>query len=141
MWYDTLLEYLSETICPSNKEKARLFISHLFKLLKENSDFGENFEPEFIFGVMVALYNYSISHENQNVTLDEFGKYCMGLIMVFSKISDDLSIYCSDFTYILSDKTILQELKIEGELAAIRKDYLKKKEQTRRSLHLLIKKM
>ncbi|HAT8119122.1 TPA: hypothetical protein JA334_15825, partial [Legionella pneumophila] len=39
----------------------------------------------------------------------------------------DLSIYCSDFTYILSDKTILQELKIEGELATIRKDYLKKK--------------
>ncbi|HAT7073772.1 TPA: hypothetical protein JAN90_13585 [Legionella pneumophila] len=127
MWYDTLLEYLGETICPSNKEKARLFISHLFELLKENSDFGENFEPEFIFGVMFALYNYSISHENHNVTLDEFGKYCMGLIMLFSKISDDLSIYCSDFIYFVSDKTILQELKIEGELTAIRNDYLRKK--------------
>lgn len=128
MWYDTLLEYLGERICSSNKEKAKLFISQLFKLLKEDPDFGENFEPEFIFGVMVSLYNYSITHENQNVTLDEFGKYCIGLIMVFSKISEDLSVYCSDFIYILSDKTIVQELKIKEELANIRKDYLEKKE-------------
>ncbi|HAT8180158.1 TPA: hypothetical protein JA361_12010 [Legionella pneumophila] len=127
MWYDTLLEYLAERICSSNKEKARLFISHLFKLLKEAPDFGENFEPEFIFGVMVALYNYSINHENQNVTLDEFGKYCMGLVIVFFKISEDLSVYCSDFINILSDKIILQELKIEEELVTIRKDYLEKK--------------
>ncbi|HAT6978056.1 TPA: hypothetical protein JAN54_07170 [Legionella pneumophila] len=127
MWYDTLLEYLGETICPSNKEKARLLISQLFKLLKEDPDFGENFEPEFIFGVMLALYDYSTNHGNQNVALDEFGKYCIGLIMVFSKISEDLSIYCSDFINFLSNKTILQELKIEGELAKIRKDYLVKK--------------
>ncbi|HFF3083263.1 hypothetical protein [Legionella pneumophila] len=121
------MEYLSEKICPSNKEKARLLISQLFKLLKENPDFGEKFEPEFIFGVMVALYDYSTNHGNQNVSLDKFGKYCIGLIMVFSKISEDLSVYCSDFINFLSDKTILQELKIEGELAKIRKDYLEKK--------------
>ncbi|HAU1638457.1 hypothetical protein [Legionella pneumophila] len=127
MWYDTLLEYLGEKICPSNKEKARLLISQLLKLLKEDPDFGKNFEPEFIFGVMVALYDYSTNHGNQNVSLDEFGKYCIGLIMVFSKISEDLSVYCSDFIYILSDKTIVQELKIKEELANIRKDYLEKK--------------
>ncbi|HAT1658416.1 TPA: hypothetical protein RG395_001191 [Legionella pneumophila] len=127
MWYDTLLEYLGEKICPSNKEKARLLVSQLLKLLKEDPDFGENFEPEFIFGVMVALYDYSTNHGNQNVSLDEFGKYCIGLIMVFSKISEDLSVYCSDFIYILSDKTIVQELKIKEELANIRKDYLEKK--------------
>ncbi|HAU1153159.1 TPA: hypothetical protein JBI12_14685 [Legionella pneumophila] len=127
MWYDTLLEYLGEKICPSNKEKSRLLLSQLFKLLKEDPDFGENFEPEFIFGVMVALYDYSTNHGNQNVSLDVFGKYCIGLIVVFSKISEDLSIYCSDFINFLSDKTILQELKIEGELAKIRKDYLEKK--------------
>ncbi|HFF3340006.1 TPA: hypothetical protein ACJEN3_003294 [Legionella pneumophila] len=121
------MEYLGEKICPSNKEKARLLVSQLLKLLKEDPDFGENFEPEFIFGVMVALYDYSTNHGNQNVSLDEFGKYCIGLIMVFSKISEDLSVYCSDFIYILSDKTIVQELKIKEELANIRKDYLEKK--------------
>lgn len=124
MWYDHLLGYLAGKICASDKDRAILFIDHLIKLFKKEFSNKEEFEPEFIFGFIITLYNYSKDHQNQNISLSEFAKYCFGIMILFAKITDDLAIYCSDFVDILSDEKILQELKIEEELAKFRRDYL-----------------
>lgn len=124
MWYERLLEYLAGKICASDKDRAISFIGHLVKLFKKEFSDKEELEPEFIFGFIITLYNYSKDHQDQNISLSEFAKYCLGIMILFAKVTDDLAIYCSDFVEILSDEKILQELRVEEDLARFRKDYL-----------------
>lgn len=111
MWYLSLLQYQAKKICKSNKEMAERFIAHLIYLV-EQSDF--EFELIAVLGFIKDLYLFGERNQHRNVSLSEFSRECMGLLILHMKYTDDYLVKVSDFIPFCKDKFIFATLDIQG---------------------------
>src|SRR5690242_13522832 len=115
MWHVDLSQLLAKKICKTDEILAARFIAHIFYLFET---VYENYEIELsmVLGFIKDLYRFAEQNSYRDVPLEEFAELCIGLIILHTKSTDELTIYIRDFIPFLKDDTIFSDLAIEKKI-------------------------
>jgi hypothetical protein len=118
MWYILLLEQLAASPESSFDKRAVLFIKTLIESVKSKVLDGDEFEPQFIFGLLSDIYSGSQQPEFLEASFSKFAQFCLGLAILHAKSSEDESIFCVDFIDVLNNPLIYTMLNLDHELTS-----------------------
>ncbi|KTD15590.1 DNA repair protein [Legionella gratiana] len=124
MWYTEILQYQAKKICKSNKEMAERFITHLINLVETRWDY--EFELMAILGFIKDLYLFAENNQYRDVSLSEFSRVCMGLLILHVKNADDHVVYVSDFIPLCKDEIVFTAMDIQNEVNKLKNNVHKK---------------
>lgn len=109
MWYEQILELLLDKIHVNDQKTGQLFLETLLTRFKENfyQNLDDNHIPlEIPLGIIDKMYCF-FSHQAPNsVRLDFFAQVMLGLLIIYSKSSDDEAFWNEDFKSVINDVDI-----------------------------------
>ncbi|VEB35775.1 DNA repair protein [Legionella sainthelensi] len=114
MWYTSILQSQAKKICKSNMNMAERFITHLVDLIETKWDY--EFELMAILGFIKDLYLFAENNKYRDVSLSEFSRVCMGLLILHVKYADDYVVRVSDFIPLCKDEIIFTAMDIQNEV-------------------------
>ncbi|KTC78697.1 hypothetical protein [Legionella cincinnatiensis] len=114
MWYTDILQYQAKKVCRSNKKMAEQFITHLINLIETQWDY--EFELMAVLGFIKDLYLFAENNQYRDVSLSEFSRVCMGLLILHVKYADDYVVRVSDFIPLCKDEVIFTAMDIQNEV-------------------------
>lgn len=117
MWYTGILQSQAKKICKSNKNMAERFITHLVNLIETKWDY--EFELMAILGFIKDLYLFAENNKYRDVSLSEFSRVCMGLLILHVKYADDYVVRVSDFIPLCKDEIIFTAMDIQNEVSGL----------------------
>ncbi|KTD63428.1 DNA repair protein [Legionella santicrucis] len=114
MWYTDILQYQAKKICKSNKKMAERFITHLIHLVETQWDY--EFELMAVLGFIKDLYLFAENNQYRDISLSEFSRVCMGLLILHVKYADDYVVKVSDFIPLCKDEIIFTAMDMQNEV-------------------------
>ncbi|EHL30113.1 hypothetical protein [Legionella drancourtii] len=109
MWHIELLKHLARQICKTNKKEATLFVEYLFFLLDHL--YGKKpFEALMLMGIIKDLFFFAKKNESRDISLSDFSRLCIGLVIVHTKAAYDLHVGNKTFIKLIKNKKIFAAL-------------------------------
>lgn len=115
MWHIQLLKDLAQKICKTDQNAAVSFIEVLFYLIKQDSFLADKLDVLALMGVIKDIYLFAKKNETKNISLAEFSIFCIGLLILHIKSSDDYIVENFDFASVIEDKNIFKALHRAGD--------------------------
>lgn len=93
---------------------AERFITHLINLMEIKWDY--EFELMAVLGLIKDLYLFAENNQYRDVSLSEFSRVCIGLLILHVKYADDSVVRVSDFILLCKDEVIFTAMDFKNEV-------------------------
>lgn len=121
MWHIELLGHLAQKICKTNPDEAALFIKNLFLSVSNSIYPNEPFEALMLMGMVQDVFAFAKKSEGKNISLSRFSQFCLGLIILHVKATDEFRIENKNFLDVITNEEILDVLQINNKLNQLNK--------------------
>ncbi|WP_298626283.1 hypothetical protein [uncultured Legionella sp.] len=110
MWYIQLLEQLITSSNYSFDPSAISFIKELLESVKRDVIGRDEFQLEFLFGFICDIYKYYERSNDHKTPQIQFAPFCVGLVMLHAKSSEETELWSIDFLNVLYNQRIYAAL-------------------------------
>lgn len=122
MWHIELLKHLARQICKTNKNEAALFIEHLF--LSLDYLYGKKpLEALMLMGMIKDLFFFSKKNEHRDISLADFSRLCIGLVVIHAKATYDSYIDNHTFIKLIKHKELFAALSSQDNIELTDNEY------------------